>query len=111
MVMYFAPHILCKKVTPEPERDEYGRYYAPEGTESEKRLCECRCDDNNTKEFKTENGKVYRPSYKIVGSGDLDVQEEDEIVIYRKSDNSIRGKGKVYNIQRTNVLGYWEIWV
>lgn len=111
MVMFFAPHTLVKKSAPEIEVDEYGRYSASEDNfPTEEAVCRCRCDDNSTREFHDGTGQTYRPSYHIVGSDAMDLKEGDDIVVY-DSDGNIRGQGRIYNIKRTNVLGYWELWV
>ena len=64
--MIFAPHILQIKVTTPMETDEFGRPIPGTGGESWQDVCKCRCDDNSTKEFTSENGEVYRPNYHIV---------------------------------------------
>lgn len=58
--MIFAPHILQVKVITPMDKDEFGRPIPGTGGESWQEVCKCRCDDNTTKEFKSDNGEVYR---------------------------------------------------
>lgn len=106
--MIFAPHILQIKVISPMEEDEFGRPIPGTGGESWRELCQCRCDDNTTKEFVSENGMVYRPAYHIVCEGKVSVSPGDEIRC--KNGEDMRG-GKVYMVKRTNYFGYTEIWV
>lgn len=106
--MMYRPHILQKKISYPAENDEFGR---PLGKAEEcwVDLCPCRCDDNSTKEFKSANGEVYRPSFHIVCGERATVKAGDEIRC--KDGESIRGCGRVYMVKNTNYLGYSEIWV
>lgn len=61
--MIFAPHILQVKVITPMDKDEFGRPIPGTGGESWQEVCKCRCDDNTTKEFSSDNGSVYRPNY------------------------------------------------
>ena len=61
--MMYAPHILQRKdmsIT----NDEFGRPIF--GDERWTDVTICRCDDNMTQEFKSENGEVYRPKFHVV---------------------------------------------
>ena len=58
--MIFAPHILQVKVITPMAKDEFGRPIPGTGGESWQEVCKCRCDDNTTKEFSSDNGSVYR---------------------------------------------------
>lgn len=64
--MIFAPHILQVKVIKPMETDEFGRPIPGTGGESWQDVCKCRCDDNTTKEFSSDNGSVHRPNYHVV---------------------------------------------
>ncbi len=56
--MIFAPHKLqVKRIIP-VEKDEFGRPLPGTGGEMWEDVCACRCDDNTTKEFKSENGQA-----------------------------------------------------
>ena len=107
--MIFAPHILqVKRVTP-VERDEFGRAIPGSGGEAWENVCACRCDDNTTKEFKSENGLVYRPAYHIVCEGSHGLTAGDEV---RCMDGSfVRESGKIYIQKSTNYFNYSEIWI
>ena len=104
--MYYSPHVLYVK-RHEMTRDEYGRiqsdiYYL-------EKLGECRCDDNDTQELETENGKVYKSKYHIVCGKTKNLKAGDEVVVKRGS--LIRGEGVVGRIKSTNYFDYTEIWV
>ena len=105
--MMYAPHTLQKKVISEDTTDEYGHPVVGESTWVT--VCQCRCDDNTTKEFKSENGTVYRPSYHIVSERNS-IKADDEIRCLN-SDGSVRGEGKVYVAKSNNYLNYSELWV
>ena len=107
--MIFAPHILQIKVSTPLERDEFGRPIPKTGCETWKDICKCRCDDNTTTEFKSENGEVYRPDYHVVCEKRLSVKAGDEV---RCMDGeNVRGEGKVYIVKCTNYFNYSELWM
>ena len=56
--MYYAPHILQVKRAVSLENDELGRPIPSQDASSWVDVCRCRCDDNTTKEFRSENGSV-----------------------------------------------------
>ncbi|EJW89130.1 hypothetical protein EVA_22763, partial [gut metagenome] len=60
-------------------KDEYGRPIPGTGSESWEDICLCRCDDNSTKEFTSENGSVYRPNFHIVCERQTSIKAGDEI--------------------------------
>lgn len=105
--MIYAPHILQKKVISPIERDEFGRI-TNNPTENWVEICRCRCDDNSTKEFRAENGGVYRPNYHAVC-------ERSGIVpgdVVRCMDGlQVRGQGEVFMVKNTNYYSYTEIWM
>lgn len=105
--MIYSPHILQLKSSVSG-RDERGKPI--KSTDSWTTLCVCRCDDNTTKEFKTEDGKVYRPSFHVVCSGKVSVKVGDEIQCVTNT-GIVRGSGKVYDVKNLNYLNYSEIWV
>lgn len=107
--MIFAPHILQVKVITEPDRDEYGRPIPGTGGEDWKTVCNCRCDDNTTKEFASENGHIYRPNYHVVCEKKISLKSGDEI---RCMDGEeVRGHGVVYTVKVTNYFNYSELWM
>ena len=106
--MIYTPHILQVKVVTEPEKDTFGRPIPVTGGENWQNVCGCRCDDNTTKEFTSENGTVYRPNYHVVCEKEISLKAGDEI---RCMDgDTVRGQGTVYTVKRTNYFNYSEIW-
>lgn len=107
--MIYAPHILqVKQVTP-LQRDEFGRPIPGTGGEQWVDVCECRCDDNTTKEFQSENGLVYRPNYHVVYESDIVIKSGMEV---RCMDgDTIRGEGKAFAPKRCNFFNYSEVWI
>lgn len=107
--MYYAPHTLQLKVITPPDKDEYNRPVDGSGGERWETVCRCRCDDNSTKEFRSENGDIYRPDYHVVCERNIRVRAGDSV---RCVDNGrVRGEGKVYMVKNTNYLGYSELWM
>nr|DAT85353.1 MAG TPA: hypothetical protein [Caudoviricetes sp.] len=109
MVMYFHPHILQLKVFTSPERDEYNRPIPGTGSESWKTVGRCRCDDNTTREFKSENGKIYRPLYHVVSERNPMIKAGDYIRCL--DGDKVRGEGEVYIPKSTNFFSYSEYWI
>lgn len=107
--MMYMPHILQIKVVVPMSRDEFGRPITGTGSESWQDVCGCRCDDNSTKEFTSDNGAVYRPSYHVVCEKETSIKAGD-IIRCVEGDN-VRGEGEVYMVKRTNYLNYSDIWV
>ena len=107
--MIFAPHILeVKKVIP-PKNDDFGRPVPGAGGEQWQPVCHCRCDDNTTTEFRSEDGHVYRPSFHIVCAGKHGLKAGDYI---RCMDGAaVRGEGVIYLPKRTNYFNYSEVWI
>lgn len=107
--MMFAPHILQVKVIEPMEKDGFGRPIPGTGGESWLDVCKCRCDDNITKEFKSDNGEVYRPNYHVVCEKRITVKAGDEV---RCMENeNVRGQGKVYTVKCTNYFNNSELWM
>lgn len=107
--MLYAPHILLKRIIIPAETDEFDRPLPGTGGEKWERVCPCRCDDNTTKEFRSENGRVYRPAYHVVCDGKTELNAGDYV---RCMDGeAIRGEGEVYIMKSTNYLNYTEIWI
>ncbi len=107
--MLYTPHILQIRTVTPPDNDEFGRPTPGTGGETWNEVCRCRCDDNTTKEFKSENGSVYRPMYHIVCEGKVNVKTGDYV---RCMDGeSIRGEGEIYMPKNPNYFNYTEIWI
>lgn len=116
--MYYAPHILQMKVTTPMSKDEFGRPIPGTGGKDWVDVCKCRCDDNSTKEFVSENGQVFRPNYHVVCEKNVTVKAGDEVRCVNGGvsgcvccGESVRGRGKVYMVKNTNYLGYSELWM
>lgn len=107
--MIYAPHTLQVKMVSPMLKDEFGRPIKGTGGESWEDVCKCRCDDNSTKEFKSENGIVYRPSYHVVCTTRISLKQGDYVRCM--DENVIRGEGKVYNPKSCNYFGYGEFWI
>lgn len=103
--MMYAPHILQKK-SMSITNDEFGRPIF--GDESWTDVTICRCDDNMTQEFKSENGEVYRPKFHVVCEK-CDIKAGD--FVRCMDGESVRGEGEVYMVKNTNFFGYTEIWM
>lgn len=109
--MIFAPHILqVKRIIP-AENDEFGRPIPGTDSESWEYVCDCRCDDNTTKEFRSENGQVYRPAYHVVCEGSHGLKAGDYVRCITGTGNVIRGEGKVYLSKVANFFDYSELWI
>lgn len=106
--MRYSPHILQVKTISAPKKDEFGRIIS-KGGEEWKDVCTCRCDDNSTKEFTSENGHVFRPAYHIVCDGHVSVKAGEEVRCVKGEE--VRGLGKVYMVKHLNFLNYSELWV
>lgn len=107
----YAPHILYKLTEPSNDFNEFGRLMPSTEGEWEK-ICCCRCDDNNTKEFVSENGHVFRSKYHIVCEPIAwkSVKNGDRIRVLDE-DGDVRGEGVVVSKMVNNMLDYSEIWV
>lgn len=107
--MLYAPHILQIRTIIPPDNDGLGRPIPGTGGETWRELCRCRCDDNTTKEFKSENGSVYRPAYHVVCTGMVDVETGDYVRCM--DSDSVRGQGEIHTSKHTNYFNYTEIWI
>ena len=108
-LMIFAPHILQVKVITPMAKDEFGRPIPGTGGEYWQEVGKCRCDDNTTKEFSSDNGSVYRPNYHVVCEKRITVKAGDEV---RCMDgDGVRGQGEVYTVKSTNYFNYSELWM
>lgn len=104
--MFYKPHTIRYR-RPQLSRDEYGRPISSEGEWLDGGVC--RCDDNSTQDLMSDNGAVYRSTYKIVIEGKTKIQAGDEVIV--NDGDEVRGQGKVNNVIRTNKLNYSVIWV
>ena len=107
--MYYAPHLLQHRVITGPDKDEWGRPVPGTGGETWADVCRCRCDDNTTQKFTSENGTVYRPKYHVVCERITGLEPGDYVRCMNGDD--VRGEGEVYILKSTNYLGYSELWL
>lgn len=106
--MLYAPHTLYKKRTCPIEMDAFGKPIPSPEYEWVK-VCECRCDDDNTQELVSQNGQTYHSRYHVVYDRTDAIIEGDEIkCVFR--DGKVRGQGIVGMVRSTNYLGYSELW-
>lgn len=108
--MYYEPHILQVWHGEQTEHDEFGRIVkVADGGWVD--VCGCRCDDNHSKQLKTETGETYRSSYKIACDKNAAVKMGDKVRCLNREDMSERGSGKVGDLIKTNYLNYMQIWL
>lgn len=109
--MYYAPHILFKKVKRAPEIGPNGHpvFKDSEGWEE---ICRCRCDDNNGTKVQQPDGSFYLPNFHIVCDGrDIAVKAGDYVKA-EWPDGTLRGEGEIKPMpKRTNHYDYTEIYV
>ena len=132
--MYYAPHIMQKRVTPELINDVYGRPIPPgnvtvyktgiqmiflekqlyvdktaDGDVYWEDVCKCRCDHNGDKEEKLQDGTVVVPDYRVVCDGNNPGVKVGDYVRCLREDGSVRGQGRVIKPRTLNYLPYAEI--
>lgn len=109
--MIFTPHILQIQRTTEAQRDEFGRIITNDSKWWET-VGVCRCSDNTTREFRTDNGNTYRPSYHVVCQGEI---PNVAIGDYARcmEGNQVRAEGVIRPIRRIEhkLLNYSELWL
>lgn len=109
--MYYAPHILQKRIIAEEKSDEFGRPIPEEAGETWVEVCRCRCDHNGDKEVKMPDGTVVTPDYHVVLEGNAPDVEVGDYVRCLKADGTIRGEGRVIKPRTLNYLPYAEIYL
>lgn len=107
--MIYSPHRLQLKVITPPDRDEYNRPIPGTGGEDWEDVCRCRCDDNTTKQFTSDNGDLYRPDFHVVCERNICLKAGDYVRCI--DGDKVRGEGEVYMVKNTNYLGYSELWM
>lgn len=103
--MIYTPHTLEVKRLTGGGVDEWGNPIP--SVETWVKLGECRCDDNTTKEFTSENGSVYRPNFHVVCEALVKAGEEVRCM----NGTEVRGQGKVFMVKRSNYFDYVELWL
>lgn len=109
--MYYKPHILQKRLSPQRQNDEYGRPIVVGRSIEWVDVCKCRCDHNEDKEVKTDDGKVITPNYHIVLEGNIPDLKVGDYIRCLREDGSVRGEGAVIRLKTLNRLPYAEIYV
>lgn len=107
--MYYAPHYIRYSRPEGIARDEFNRpvktgHIWQEGGD-------CRCDDSSEQQLFDESGRAYNSKHKVVISGYTSIKAGDQVEVYWKESNELRGKGRVAQVQHTNYLPYSVIWV
>lgn len=109
MVMYYAPHILQKKVSPVLVNDEFGRPVKVGMDEEWEFVAWCRCDMQNQTEVKSDNGEFFKPDFHIVCEGRGLVKAGDVVrVLFGRV---VKCQGQARSVKETNYLNYTEVWV
>lgn len=106
--MIYAPHKLQRRVTVEPQKDEFGRIIHTGGYTWED-ICACRCDDNDTMSFQSDNGSAYTPKYHIVCDGKRALEAGDYVRCL--DGDKVRGEGEIYRLKGFNLMPYTEVWI
>lgn len=107
--MFYAPHILEKKVVKGPEYDADGYEIPGTGSESWVRVCRCKCYDQSADRVFTVNGTTYPYKYRVVT--DKVKIEAGTVVRILNADGSLRGGGIVINPMTTDYLNYGQLWL
>lgn len=134
--MYYAPHILQKRVVPELVNDIFGRPIPPvnatvfktgmkmiflanqlyvDKTEGGdvywETICKCRCDDNFAREERLPDGTVGVPDYHVICEGNSPDVKAGDYVRCCRENGSIRGQGRIIKTRTLNCLPYAEIYL
>ena len=107
--MFYAPHILEKKVVKEPEYDADGYEIPGTGGEPWVKVCRCKCYDRSADRTFTINGTTYPYKYRVV-TEKVRI-EAGTVVRILNTDGSLRGEGIVINPMTTDYLKYGELWL
>ena len=105
--MYYAPHILERKVVKEYEYDKDGNPI--QGTDEDSWELVCKCYDQSADRAYTVNGVTYPYKYRVV-TEKVKINAGD-VVRVLNADGSIRGEGIVINPMTTDYLNYGQIWL
>ena len=107
--MYYAPHILERKVVKEYEYDKDGNPIQGTDGDSWERVCKCKCYDQSADRTYTVNGVTYPYKYRVV-TEKVKINAGD-VVRVLNADGSLRGEGIVINPMTTDYLNYGQIWL
>lgn len=107
--MYYAPHILERKVVKEYDHDDNGNPVPGTGGELWERLGRCKCYDKSADRVYTVNGVAFDYKYRVVT--DKIKIDAGDIVRVLNQDGSTRGSGVVINPMLTDYLNYGQIWL
>lgn len=104
--MNYAPHALYVRRTG-IDRDDYNRPIVT--SDNWEYICRCRMDDSDDIELTSENGKVFRPKYKVVCPRDTKINVGDCVKVYMGS--VVRGEGVIVKKTKLNLLNYSTLWI
>lgn len=108
--MYYAPHLLQKRLSTTPALDEYGREIVGDSAEEWLDVCRCRCDNNSDREVMTPDGKVVRPDFRVVfDANNVNVAPGDYVRCLNRN-GSVKGDGRVLRMKTLNYLSYGEMY-
>lgn len=108
--MVYTPHILDRMIQTVADRDGFGRLVSAPEAEWE-RICRCRCDHTTDAEYRTEDGSVFRPQWRVVCEGnDINVRPGDRVRVTRP-DGKVLCEGVAYPTKKLNYLPYAEVYI
>lgn len=110
--MIYTPHILQRRLTEPQFNDSFGRPLNGDPSVIWESVCRCRCDDNGDRELRGQDGKLYRPAYKVVCEGDAPgVRCGDYVRCVSGDYDKIKGEGYVKNDTRLNCLPFTQLFL
>lgn len=107
--MYYAPHILQKRIHPISSVDEFGRMVVSSDEEEWETICACRCDRTSQTLGKSDNGDTFHSDYRICCSGRGLVKAGD--MVRALIGNVVLCEGEARSVRETNYLDYTEVLV
>lgn len=109
--MYFAPHILQKRITPPLQEDEYGRPITVAGADMWTEVCRCRCDHSDDHEVRLDDGSVYIPAWHVVCEGRTPEVHCGDKVRCIFPDGTLRAEGEIKKTATLNCLPYAQVYL
>ncbi|MCC8037271.1 MAG: hypothetical protein LIP02_03925 [Bacteroidales bacterium] len=108
--MNYAPHILQHQRAVELERDSNGRVLAPATAGCWQHVCRCRRDHAGDKDITTADGRVARPSWKVVCEGHPRLITGHKYRVLDDGGNVI-AEGYALDTKNLNYLEYAEVYL
>lgn len=109
--MYYAPHIMQKRIQAAETNDEFGRPVPAVSEGLWRNVCRCRCDDNGSTEVELPDGSIVRVDFRVVCEGNNPDVANGDYVRCVCPDGSVRGCGKVVKPKTLNYLPYAEVYL